>query len=294
MVLALGLGGPDVAIFHLSTHAFFKALLFLGAGAMIHALHTQDIWHMGGLLKQMPVTAVTFLVGTLALCGIPPLSGFFSKDEILALAFEKNRFLFWLALFTAALTAFYMARAVWIAVLGPKRGTHHNHAHEAPAVMKWPLIVLSVFSVIGGFIGIPAFILGPGAYEHHGLNVFVAACSIGAALAGLALGTALYARLRTQKDPLVAMLGAAYGFIVKKYYLDEFFLGVAAFFQRTIAGVFFRFDSRIIIERGVNGVAAVTTGFASWLRRSQTGLVQTYAMVFGFGIVALIYFMLNG
>ncbi len=294
MVLALGLGDPTVAMFHLSTHAFFKALLFLGAGAMIHALHTQDIWHMGGLLKQMPVTAVTFLVGTLALCGIPPLSGFFSKDEILALAFEKNRFLFWLALFTAALTAFYMARAVWIAVLGPKRGTHHNHAHEAPAVMKWPLIVLAVFSIIGGFIGIPAFILGPGSHGHPTLNMFVASCSVAAALAGLGLGTALYARLRSQKDPLVSMLGVAYGFIVKKYYLDEFFLGVAGFFQRTVAAVFFRFDSDIIILCGVNGVAAVTTGFASWLRRSQTGLVQTYAMAFGFGIVALIYFMLKG
>src|SRR3989338_6372446 len=117
MVMALGLGSSAIAMYHLTTHAFFKALLFLGAGAMIHSLHTQDIWEMGGLVKRMPVTAITFLIGTLALCGIYPLSGFFSKDEILALAYENNRQIYAIAIITAGLTAFYMSRLCWIAVL---------------------------------------------------------------------------------------------------------------------------------------------------------------------------------
>src|SRR3989338_5943208 len=117
MVMALGLRSSAIAMYHLTTHAFFKALLFLGAGAMIHSLHTQDIWEMGGLVKRMPVTAITFLVGTLALCGIYPLSGFFSKDEILALAYENNRQIYAIAIITAGLTAFYMSRLCWIAVL---------------------------------------------------------------------------------------------------------------------------------------------------------------------------------
>ncbi len=298
MVMAVGLGSADVAMYHLTTHAFFKALLFLGAGAMIHALHTQDIWEMGGLLKEMPVTAVTFLIGTLALCGIWPLSGFFSKDEILALAFEHNKVLFAIGLFTAGLTAFYMSRAVWVAVLGAKRTKkkHHDqhdnhgpsHTHDAPLRMKLPLIALAFMSIIAGFIGIPAFIAGEHG-EHRTMNHLVAAISTIVALTGIFLGTLVYRKLMSNKDPLKEMFGKVYDFVVHKYYLDELFLALANVFQKSLAGLLLWFDLNIIIQRGANGTAAVTRGFGSFLRRAQTGRVQTYAMVFGFGVVLMIY-----
>ncbi len=296
MVMAQGLGSSTVAMYHLTTHAFFKALLFLGAGAMIHALHTQNIWEMGSLLRRMPVTAVTFLIGTLALCGIPPLSGFFSKDEILTLAYDHNKTLYFLGLFTAFLTAFYMARAVWVAVLGPDRKAHdkagHGHGehevHDAPAVMKFPLLVLAFFTAVAGFMGIPAFILGEHAHVAH-LNWTVAITSTAVAITGLLAGTTLYAR-SPGGDPLVRALGGAYQFVVRKYYLDEFFQAIADFFQGLVAGILFWFDVNVVIQKGVNGVATATTRLGSLVRRAQTGRVQTYALVFGWGVVMLVYF----
>ncbi len=296
MVVALGLGSSTAAMYHLSTHAFFKALLFLGAGAMIHGLHTQDIWEMGGLFKKMPVTAATFLIGTAALCGIPPLSGFFSKDEILHLALEHNKLIFGVMLFTASLTAFYMTRALWIAVLGPdrahghKKNDHeHGNAHDAPFAMKLPLILLAILSMIGGFLGIPTFLSG----EHaEPLNMTVAATSVGAAVFGIVFGTMLYSKKSLVHDPLKRSLGTFYQFVVKKYYLDEFFVWLAGLFQNALARVFFWFDTNVVIDRGVNGAASVTSSFGSLLRRAQTGVVQSYAMVFAIGIVAIVYFLL--
>ncbi|MBI4432423.1 MAG: NADH-quinone oxidoreductase subunit L [Candidatus Omnitrophica bacterium] len=293
MVMAVGLGSSTIGMYHLTTHAFFKALLFLGAGAMIHSLHTQNIWEMGSLLKRMPVTAATFLIGTLALCGIYPFSGFFSKDEILALAYEENRVIYFAALLTAGLTAFYMTRAVWIAILGPDRKTHghdHHAVHDAEPIMKWPLIVLAFFSVTAGFMGIPAFIMG-GHGEHPHFNMAVAITSTGVALAGIALGTLLYARVKNRQDPLERFFGKAYDVLVKKYYLDEAFLALANFFQKLIAQILFIFDSKVIIDRGANGAAQLTAGLGSFIRYAQTGKLQTTALVFSFGLVALVAFM---
>src|SRR5258708_372324 len=155
MVMGVGLGGPHQAMFHLTTHAFFKALLFLGAGSVIIGLHhEQDIWKMGGLRKKMGVTFWTFLAGTLALSGVWPFSGFFSKDAVLARASEHNWGLFVVGLFVAALTAFYMFRLVFVVFFGQARTDAAGHAHESPPVMLWPLRTLAAFSVIGGFIGI--------------------------------------------------------------------------------------------------------------------------------------------
>ena len=155
MVMAVGLHGPASAMFHLTTHAFFKALLFLGAGSVIFALHhEQDIWKMGGLRTKMPVTFWTFMVGTLALAGVPPFSGFYSKDGILAQAAQHSLPLFVLGAAVAALTTFYMFRLVFVAFLGKPRSEAAGHAHESPPVMVWPLRILAVFSVIGGLIGI--------------------------------------------------------------------------------------------------------------------------------------------
>ncbi len=294
MVMALGLGSSTIAMYHLTTHAFFKALLFLGAGAMIHSLHTQDIWEMGGLVKRMPVTAITFLVGTLALCGIYPLSGFFSKDEILTLAYENNRQIYGIALVTAGLTAFYMSRLCWIAVLGSKRRHGpHGHEREAPLIMKIPLIILAFFSMVAGFMGIPQFILGPEASEAP-LNITIAVISSAVAVSGILLGSFLYGKPRLKEDPLKKFFGAVYEFALHKFYLDDLFSLIAKFFQSVFAKILFWFDSRVIIQKGVNGTAFLTINFASFLRRAQTGTLQTYAMVFGFGVVALVFFLMLG
>ena len=161
MVMAVGLSGPTPAMFHLTTHAFFKALLFLGAGSVIIALHhEQDIWKMGGLRKKMPVTFWTFLIGALALCGVPPFSGFYSKDAILAQAWHTHNYpLFAVAAFVAVLTTFYMFRLFFVAFVGEPKTKEASHAHESPGVMIWPLRLLAVFALVGGFIGISNIIL---------------------------------------------------------------------------------------------------------------------------------------
>lgn len=297
MVMAIGLGSSVVAMYHLTTHAFFKALLFLGSGAMIHALHTQDIWEMGDLKKDMPVTAWTFIIGTLALCGIWPLSGFFSKDEILVLAHEHNIILYIGGLFTAGLTAFYMSRACWVAVLGPKKakkknhGHNHEHAHDAPWIMKIPLLLLAILAIIAGFLGIPKFLMGAHAHA-EAFHWDVAIISSVIALSGILLGTFIYAKLQSKEDPLKNILSGAYDFIAKKYYLDEVFVSLADFWRNTVAKILFWFDWNVIIKKGVDGSALVTASFGSLLRRMQTGQVQFYAMGFGFGIVVLVYFFI--
>ena len=298
MVTALGLGSATVGMYHLTTHAFFKALLFLGSGAMIHALHTQDIWEMGGLLKRMPVTAATFLIGTLALCGIWPLSGFFSKDEILALAFEHNLAAFAVLLLTAGLTAFYMTRLCWIAVIGPVRQSAHSNGHgrgghavhEAPGVMKYPLVVLAVFAIIGGFIGIPEY-LEPGIEGHPG-NLLVPILATASALLGILGGSLLYSKLKGE-DPLKRIPAFLYKALVEKYYLDVFFLKLADGVQKTIAGLLFKFDWNVVIGGLVNGTARLTRGTGSVLRRAQTGRLQQYAMMFVAGLIVLMFFVIR-
>src|SRR6185369_12563206 len=158
MFLALGVGAYTAAVFHVMTHAFFKALMFLGSGSVIHAMGgEQDIRNMGGLGKKLKITYITFLIGCIAIAGIPPFSGFFSKDAILLSAFEKNPVLYGIALFTALLTAFYMFRLLFITFTGKFRGTHEqeHHLHESPAAMTIPLVILAILSIVGGFVGIP-------------------------------------------------------------------------------------------------------------------------------------------
>ncbi|HAN39740.1 MAG TPA: NADH-quinone oxidoreductase subunit L, partial [Chitinophagaceae bacterium] len=163
MFLGLGVGAYTGAVFHVMTHAFFKALLFLGAGSVIHAMHhEQDIRNMGGLRKYLPVTHITFLLACIAIAGIPPFSGFFSKDEILAAAYAHNPIYWYLGVATAGMTAFYMFRLYATTFLGKFRGTHEqeHHLHESPISMTLPLMVLAVLSVVGGLVGVPAILGG--------------------------------------------------------------------------------------------------------------------------------------
>ncbi len=292
MVMALGLGGPLQGMYHLTTHAFFKALLFLGAGSVIYALHhEQNIWKMQGLLKQMPITGVTFLLGTLALCGIFPLSGFFSKDEILALAFEHNTFLYILASLTSGLTAFYMGRLLWIAFWGkPFNGHGHHHAHESPAVMTMPLIFLAILTVTGGFLGIPHFLYPE--HEHMAMNIRVAVISSVVAVLGLGLSYALYGK-RPKQDPLETKLGILYPILKNKYYFDTFYGWYVNSVQQGMAKILSWIEDSFIVQFGVHGLTSIAQTSGDAFRRLQTGLVQFYAVIFVLGAVGLFFIMVN-
>lgn len=283
MVMALGLSGPMQGMYHLTTHAFFKALLFLAAGSVIYALHhEQNIWNMQGLLKKMPITGITFLIGTLALCGIFPLSGFWSKDEILALAAEHNSILYIIASLASGLTAFYMGRLFWVAFWGTPAAK--SHAHESPAVMTLPLIFLAILSVVGGFIGIPHF-LYPQA-EHVQLNMKVALISSLVAVLGLGISYMLYGK-RSNRDPLETRLGLFYSVLKNKYYFDIVYGWYVDRVQQSFAVLLSWFERIFIVRCGVHGLTGAAKTSGKIFRYLQTGMVQFYALIFVLGTVVL-------
>ncbi|WCJ60562.1 NADH-quinone oxidoreductase subunit L [Fontisphaera persica] len=317
MIMAVGLLHPQAAMFHLTTHAFFKALLFLGAGSVIHALHhEQDIWQMGGLRRRMPVTWLTFLVATLALCGFPPLSGFYSKDAILAAAQEKTG-LFILAVGTAGLTSFYMFRLVFVAFCGAPRSAKVEHAHESPSIMTVPLVLLAVFSAAGGVIGIPAFLqkmpdlagvaghmAGAGKAVaaqtatlwnafiepfHHAPKV--AALGLAASLFGLLAAWLLYGK--GGKDPLPASLGVLSRLMRDRFVLDEIYEGVIYLTHDAIARLAAWVDTWIISGVGVRGAHGATELAGRALRLLQTGNVQTYAFLLAAGLALVLWWKLG-
>ena len=290
MVMAIGLGGYGAGMYHLTTHAFFKALLFLGAGCMIHALQTNDIWEMGGLRRSMPVTSTTFLVATLALCGIWPLAGFWSKDEILTLAFHQNLLLWAVGSLTAVLTAFYMGRCCVVALFGRARG---HHAQEAPRVMTGPLVVLAWLTVLGGFLGIPTFIHHH-AQVHVEFDPLVAALSTLCAVAGLGAAWRLYGAPSMLPALLQLRWRRLHNLLTHKYYVDELYRWLIRNVQERLAACCALFERYVLMRFFVNGVAVTTraTGYA--LRLVQTGRVQTYALAFFAGLIVIIALMMPG
>ena len=306
MVMAVGLHGPPQAMFHLTTHAFFKALLFLGAGSVIVALpHEQDIWKMGGLRHKMPVTFLTFMAGTLALAGLPPFSGFYSKDGILAQAAEHSLPLFVLGVVVAALTTFYMFRLVFVAFLGAPKSDAAGHAHESPPVMAWPLRFLAVFSVIGGLIGIEqlyskqfptvgveAEVPFLGQIVAPFLHAPLAAVSgLLAVLVGFAAAYALYAK--ATKDPLPEKLGALSRAMRNRFYFDELYQATVIRLHDFLAAVADWFDRWIIAGLAVRGTHGTTELTGRALRLLQTGNLQTYAFLFALGVVLVLYLVLK-
>ena len=310
MVMGVGLAGmtgPTAAMFHLTTHAFFKALLFLGAGSVILGLHhEQDIWRMGGLRHKMPVTFLTFLAGTLALAGVPPFSGFYSKDSILGLAWGQSHYpLFALGALVAALTAFYMFRLVFVVFLGRERSEAAGHAHESPPVMVWPLRLLAVLSVIGGFIGIEniyarQLAFGSEAHALSTLEQLVAplkeapvAAGIGllAAVLGIVAAWSLYGK--ASKDPLPEKLGALSMAMRNRFYWDEIYELLAIRPHDFLAAVAEWIDRWIIAGIGVRGIHGTTELAGRALRLLQTGNLQTYAFLFALGVAFVLYFALR-
>jgi NADH-quinone oxidoreductase subunit L len=282
MIAAIGLHAPQSGLFHLFTHAFFKALLFLGAGSVIISLHhEQNIWQMGGLQRKMPITFWTFLVGALALAGCFPFAGFWSKDGILATAFEHNT----LAAFTIALvsffTAYYMARLVAVAFFGNTRSPNAEHAKESPPVMTIPLVLLAIPACIVGFPQIAEmFIKAP----EHGSLLLALFTSLTVFLAGSILGFLLYRE--KSKDPVVIPL------FTNRFYIDQFYSVLVKWTQDLLAQIS-GFIDRWIIDGGIiRGLGGMTWSCGFALRFLQIGNLQAYAFLFGFGVVLLLYLIL--
>ena len=303
MVLALGVLGYVAAIFHLFTHAFFKALLFLGSGSVNHATHSFDMRRMGGLRSYMPITYVTFVIGALSLAGVFPLAGFWSKDEILLDAWKYQKPLFVIGVAVAFMTALYMFRAIFMTFWGEYRGGEEpeaghddfsTHPHESPPSMAFPLMILAVPAVFAGL-----FALGSGfthlvegslpAELRHGkpsLEGIVVAASTVAALAGIGVAAALYVYRRPAPEDVAARLGPLPGIVGQKFYLDFVAETVAvrwilnAALQR-IADLF----DRYVVDAAVNGIGTATRLAGDGLRRSEAGYVQAYTSLFFIGVV---------
>jgi NADH-quinone oxidoreductase subunit L len=281
MVMAVGLASNEAAMFHLFTHAFFKALLFLAAGSVIVTLHhEQDIWKMGGLAKKLRITFATFAVGALALVGCPPFSGFFSKDAILALAYERNMSIFVIGLTTAFLTAFYVSRAVIVVFLGKPRSDAARAGKESPLVMIIPLLILALFALIAGWETVAKnFLVVP----HEKESVFtVPALALVALILGVGIATWLYRN--RERDPLHVDL------VRRRFYIDEFYEWLIGATQELLARIAAFFDRWIIDAGAVRGTSGGMFGLGAFLRLFQVGNLQAYAFLFGLGIVALIYF----
>ncbi|HWW87499.1 MAG TPA: NADH-quinone oxidoreductase subunit L [Vicinamibacterales bacterium] len=308
MFLAMGVGAYAAGIFHLYTHAFFKALLFLGSGAVIHALAgEQDLRRMGGLRRELPVTYWTFLLGTLAIAGVPGLAGFFSKDEILYRTFATGHTFLWaIGLTTSLMTAVYMFRIVFLAFHGERAAApaaHHNHLHDAPPAMAFALIVLAVGSVAAGWVG-----LG-GRFEHFlepavstpavelattaGLETSLMIVSSVVAFVGIGIAALLFLRSRQTADEIANRFSGLYRLLLHKYYVDEIYDATIVQPIRMLSeeGLWKIVDVRVI-DGTVNRVGNLVAGSAEVVRRTQTGSVRAYAASFLLGAVLIVGYYL--
>lgn len=317
MFLAMGVGAFTSGIFHVMTHAFFKALLFLGAGSVIHSMHDQqDIRHYGGLKKHMPRTYITFLIAALAISGFPGLSGFFSKDEILWYAYAQGNIVLWIVgVVTAVMTAFYMFRLVFLTFYGKERFSHDVHPHESPSLMTVPLMVLAFLSVVGGYIGLPAIFAGEGGnlFESWLAPVFTSAerklefygshshaeefllmfVSVIAAVGSIYFAYYVYTKRQDIADRTSVKLKKLYNLLLNKYYVDEAYeAAVVQPIQKGSETLLWKFTDSKIIDGVVNGSAALIDRTAAFIRRFQTGVAQFYALIMMVGIAVALFWII--
>ena len=302
MMMACGLGVYTAGMYHLLTHGAFKALLFLGCGSVIIALHhEQDISRMGGLKDKLPITYWTFVIGSIALAGIPLTSGFFSKDEILIGAWTAGtlgKTLAVVGLMTAFLTAFYSARLVFVAFWGPSRvdPKHAQHIHEPSPTMTVPLMILAALAIITGYVGIPEFLAsvlpGPSgpAETHHGSPEAMAIMVIAslAGIGGIAAAYMIYVGSPGLSKRLAAQWPSAYGLSLNKWYMDELYDAWIVKPTTEAADILWRGVDVAVIDAAVNGVARVVTFWSGMLRLLQSGQVQHYALAMALGAVAIL------
>jgi len=328
MIFALGMGAYTAGLFHLMTHAFFKALLFLGSGSIIHATGTQDITEMGGLAKKMRTTTWTFVAGALSLSGFPLLAGFWSKDEILGFAFGTGQYIFFVVgAFTAFLTAFYMFRLVFV-VFGGKQSHAAEHAHESPKTMTIPLIILAILAIIAGYVGAPfiskaasfgEFIKNGIHVKEVAFNFIPMAISVVVALCGILLAYLMYGKRAIPTDWLYRYVKPYHKVLVNKYYMDEFyskaivrpcikFAHLVNWFDKNVIDGFVNLAGKatLVISKGVHLFdLGVVDGFVNWtaketynsgkrLRQLQTGNISGYAIVmFAVLAVYIIYIIIR-
>jgi NADH-quinone oxidoreductase subunit L len=307
MFLGLGVGAYDGAFFHVITHAFFKALLFLCAGSVIHAMHhAQDMRHMGGLRKKLPITFITMLIGTLAISGLPPFSGFFSKDEILAHVYEQNKFMWAIGVFTAFLTAFYMFRMLFLTFYGTYRGTHHaeEKIHESPKSMTVPLIILAVLSAIGGIIGIPESLGG-----HHWLSAWLSpvilhhaeagdsnteymlmAITVVGVLISIFIAYSKYVKKGHVPVPDEAQRSVLGSLSYNKFYVDEIYDAIIRKPLDAFSTFFYKILDTKVIDGIVNGLGWSTNEASKGLRLVQSGNVGFYILMMVVGIISMLLY----
>lgn len=311
MFLALGVGSYTAGVFHVMTHAFFKALLFLGAGSVIHAMHhEQDIYKMGGLRKKLPITHITFLIGCLAIAGIPPFAGFFSKDEILTAALEKNVVYYILGLLTSLMTAFYMFRMYFLTFHGNFRGTEeqYHHIHESPAAMTMPLVVLALLSIVGGWVGIPAVF----AEDAHKISSFLAPIFTGiqheanaehlshslelslmAGVVVLIVISIFAAKSMFAREGLTEEKSSSLGKLLEnKWYVDELYDKLIVQPINHIASFFSRIIDAKIIDATVNGVGKLVQFSSRQMRLLQSGQVGSYVLIMVVSIILFFIFQM--
>jgi NADH-quinone oxidoreductase subunit L len=312
MFLGLSVAAFTGGMFHVITHAFFKALLFLGAGSVIHAMsNEQDIRNMGGLRKHLPITFWTFLLGTIAIAGIPPFAGFFSKDEILAHVFEQNKVLWGLGILGSAMTSFYMFRLLFLTFFGEFRGTaeQKHHLHESPLSMTLPLMILAGLSVVGGFLNVPEALGGhswlatfmaplyeqaeqanPEAFHNpvmgHSEEVLLMAISAGVAILSAGLAYVLYVRRAVVPVADSAERSLPAQVVYNKYYIDEFYERLVVRPVRAIGDAFYS-TGEFLLDGIVNGVVLLVRGLAGQMRLLQTGSIAFYVLAMVLGIVTI-------
>jgi len=318
MFLAAGMGAFSASIFHVMTHAFFKALLFLGAGSVIHGMHEeQNIQKYGGLKKYMPRTYLTFFIATLAIAGVPGLSGFFSKDEILWYSYANGGFIFWLiGMITAMMTAFYMFRLLSLTFYGHERFDHHHvHPHESPAVMTVPLLVLAFLSVVGGYIGLPKVFVGEhgnlfeswlkpiytpamnklanyGSHSHLE-EILLMAVSVALALSAIYFALHVYNRKPQIAEDVSAKFKGLYILLLNKYFVDEAYeAAIVKPIQKGSEKLLWKFADVILIDGAVNGLAKLLGKLSGTIRKIQTGVAQSYAVVMMAGIALVLLWLI--
>lgn len=319
MFMGLGMGAYTSGFFHVMTHAFFKALLFLGAGSVIHAMSDeQDIRYMGGLRKKLPITFTTFLLGTIAISGIPPFAGFFSKDEILAHVYEHSPLMWGLAVFGSMMTAFYMFRLLFLTFFGEFRGTHEqeHHLHESPLTMTLPLVVLAVLSVIGGFFNVPEILGGTakleqfldpiyqyarqanpeafaGVHLNHSTEFMLMGVSVAGAVISIIAAWVIYVSRKSVPAPDEQVSGLQQ-VIYRKYYIDELYDAVFVKPIQALSRFFYSVVDKGGIDRfGVEGVGRFVKGLANEFRLLQTGATGFYVLMMVTGIAVILVYSLR-
>jgi NADH-quinone oxidoreductase subunit L len=311
MFLACGVGAFTSGIFHLMTHAFFKALLFLGSGSVIHGMHgEQDMRHMGGLKKYMPITYWTFFLATLAIAGIFPFAGFFSKDEILFHSLVSGHYVFWgIATVAAFITAFYMFRAVFMTFHGEEKFDHHHvHPHESPSLMTVPLMTLAGLSVVGGLVGFPiikgankfkeflAPSITPLVHEVHApawFEITMMVFSMAVAIAGIYMAYKFYMKRPELPEKVVEKIPVVYNLVYNKYYMDEIYDATVVEPIKNGSDFLWHGVDENVIDGAVNGSATTVGWLSSHLRKLETGYVQQYALAILVGVVLVTGYLIG-